>query len=405
MARPQRLFLFLFFLTGFSATLFPATLPTFHRDVEPILQSRCQTCHRPGEVGPMALLSYQQARPWAKAIRAAVLSGKMPPWQADPHIGKFSNDLSLTAAEKQTLTAWVDGGAPEGDPAEAPTAKTFPVGWRIPKPDVVFETPEDFQVPAQGAIDYQYISVPTHFTEDKWVEIAEVRPSNRSVVHHAIVMVDEIGDGHGQEYLAGYAPGMMPQMWKPGQARLIRAGSSLVFQMHYTTNGKPGKDRTRIGLIFAKSPPAERVASMEAMAPWMTLPPGEADIPITAALTMRDPVRLMGIRPHMHLRGKSFEVRAVYPGGETEVLLSVPKFNFDYQPYYYLETPKLLPKGTRIECLAVFDNSASNPRNPDPAATVTWGPQTWDEMMIGWLDVGVPVGVGWSTRGELRPIE
>jgi len=405
MARPQRLFLFLFFLTGFSATLFAAALPTFHKDVEPILQSRCQTCHRPGEVGPMALLSYQQARPWAKAIRAAVLSGKMPPWQADPHFGKFSNDLSLTAGEKQILTAWVDGGAPEGDPAEAPAPKTFAVGWRIPKPDVVFETLEDFQVPAQGAIDYQYISVPTHFTEDKWVEIAEVRPSNRSVVHHAIVMVDEIGDGHGQEYLAGYAPGMMPQTWKPGQARLIRAGSSLVFQMHYTTNGKPGKDRTRIGLIFAKSPPAERVASMEAMAPWIMLPPGEADIPVTAALTMRDPVRLMGIRPHMHLRGKSFEVRAVYPGGETEVLLSVPKFNFDYQPYYYLETPKLLPKGTRIECLAVFDNSASNPRNPDPAAAVTWGPQTWDEMMIGWLDVGVPVGVGWSTRGELRPVE
>jgi hypothetical protein len=218
-------------------------------------------------------------------------------------------------------------------------------------------------------------------------------------------MVDEIGDGHGQEYLAGYAPGMMPQIWKPGQARLIRAGSSLVFQMHYTTNGKPAKDRTRIGLIFAKSPPAERVGSMEVMAPWMTLPPGDADIPVTAALTMRDPVRLMGIRPHMHLRGKSFEVRAVYPGGETEILLSVPKFNFDYQPYYYLEAPKLLPRGTRIECLAVYDNSASNLRNPDPSATVTWGPQTWDEMMIGWLDVGVPVGVGWSARGEIRTLE
>ena len=402
---PRWLFAFLFLLAVSSAALLAATPPTFHKDVEPILQSRCQACHRPGEAAPMALLNYQQARPWAKAIRAAVLSGKMPPWQADPHFGKFSNDLSLTSAEKQTLTAWVDGGALEGDPAEAPAPRTFPVGWRIPKPDVVFETPDEFQVPAQGAIDYQYISVPTHFTEDKWVEIAEVRPSNRSVVHHAIVMVDEIGDGHGQEYLAGYAPGMMPQIWKPGQARLIRAGSSLVFQMHYTTNGKPAKDRTRIGLIFAKSPPAERVGSMEVMAPWMTLPPGEADIPITAALTMREPVRLMGIRPHMHLRGKSFEVRAVYPGGETETLLSVPKFNFDYQPYYYLETPKLLPRGTRIECLAVYDNSTSNPRNPDPSATVTWGPQTWDEMMIGWLDVGVPVGVGWSARGEIRVLE
>jgi hypothetical protein len=353
----------------------------------------------------MALLNYQQARPWAKAIRAAVLSGKMPPWQADPHYGKFSNDLSMSAAEKQTLIAWVDGGALEGDPSEAPAPRTFTQGWRIPKPDVVFETPEDFLVPAQGTIDYQYITIPTHFTEDRWVEIAEVRPSNRSVVHHAIVMVDELGDGRGQEYLAGYAPGMMPQNWKPGQARLIRAGSSLVFQMHYTTNGKPGRDRTKIGLIFAKAPPAERIGSMEAMAPWMTLAPGEPDIHISAAVTMREPARLMGMRPHMHLRGKSFEIRAVYPGGESEILLSVPKFNFDYQPYYYLETPKLLPRGTRIECVAVFDNSAANPRNPDATATVTWGPQTSDEMMIGWLDVGLPVGVGWSSRGDLVPVE
>ena len=353
----------------------------------------------------MALLNYQQARPWAKAIRAAIVSGRMPPWHADPQYGKFSNDLSLAPAEKKTLIAWVDGGSLEGDPAEAPAPRTFPLGWRIPKPDIVFETPEDFLVPAQGAIDYQYISIPTHFTEDKWVEMAEVRPSNRAVVHHAIVMVDELDDGHGQEYLAGYAPGMMPQTWKPGQARLIRAGSSLVFQMHYTTNGKPGKDRTRIGLIFAKSPPAERIGSMEVMAPWLTLAPGDADIHVAAALTMREPVRLMGMRPHMHLRGKSFEIRAVYPGGETEILLAVPKFNFDYQPYYYLETPKLLPRGTRIECAAVYDNSAGNPRNPDSTATVTWGPQTWDEMMIGWLDLGVPVGVGWSSRGDLVPVQ
>ncbi len=400
MDRCRGLLLFLFPLVVFAAT--PVT---FHKDVEPILQARCQTCHRPLEAAPMALLNYQQARPWAKAIRAAVLSGKMPPWQADPHYGKFSNDLSMPAAEKQALIAWVDGGALEGDPSEAPAPRTFTQGWRIPKPDVVFETPEDFLVPAQGTLEYQYITVPTHFTEDRWVEIAEVRPSNRSVVHHAIVMVDELGDGRGQDYLAGYAPGMMPQTWKPGQARLIRAGSSLVFQMHYTTNGKPGRDRTKIGLIFAKAPPAERIGSMEAMAPWMTLAPGEPDIHISAAVTMREPARLMGMRPHMHLRGKSFEIRAVYPGGESEILLSVPKFNFDYQPYYYLETPKLLPRGTRIECVAVYDNSASNPRNPDATATVTWGPQTSDEMMIGWLDVGLPVGVGWSSRGDLVPVE
>jgi hypothetical protein len=353
----------------------------------------------------MPLLSYADARPWAKAIRAAVASGKMPPWHADPKYGRFSNDLSLPSAEREKLIAWVDGGALEGKPSEAPAPRGFAQGWRISKPDMVFEMPEDFSVPAQGSIEYQYISVPTHFTEDRWVEMAEVRPGNRALVHHAIVMVDELGDGHGQAYLAGFAPGMTPQVWKPGQARLIRAGSSLVFQMHYTTNGKPGTDRTRIGLIFAKNPPAERIASMEAMAPWMVLPPGDANLKITAQVTMREPVRLMGMRPHMHLRGKSFQFRAVFPGGDSEILLDVPKFSFDYQPYYYLETPRLLPAGTRIECYAVYDNSASNPRNPDPTATVSWGPQTWDEMMIGWLDVGIPVGVSWSGRVDLSPVK
>ncbi len=280
----------------------------------------------------MALLNYQQVRPWAKDIRAAVASGKMPPWQADPHYGKFSNDLSLATGEREAILAWVDAGAPEGKPSDAPPPKVFPQGWRIPKPDLVVEMPEDFNVPAQGAVDYQYISVPTHFTEDKWVEVAEVRPGNRSLVHHAIVMVDEVGDGRGQEYLAGYAPGMTPQIWKPGQARLVRAGSSLVFQMHYTTTGKPGTDRTKIGLIFAKNPPAERVTSMEAMAPWIDLPPGEANYKATAAITLREPGRLMGMRPHMHLRGKSFRYVAIYPGGESEILLDVPHFNFDYPP-------------------------------------------------------------------------
>ncbi len=179
-------------------------------------------------------------------------------------------------------------------------AKNYAPGWRISKPDVVFELPEEVSIPATGAIDYQYISVPTHFTEDKWVEMAEVRPGNRTLVHHAIVMVDEVGDGEGQEYLGGYAPGMTPQIWKPGQARLVRAGTTLVFQMHYTTNGKPGKDRTKIGLVFAKHPPAERIGSMEVMAPWMVLPPNDANIRIAAATTLREPVRLMGIRPHMH---------------------------------------------------------------------------------------------------------
>jgi hypothetical protein len=379
-------------LAGLLAPLaFCATAPTFHKEIEPILQHRCQGCHRPGEAGPMPLLTYQQTRPWAKAIRTAVLSGKMPPWQADPNYGHFANDLSMTAPEKQALVAWIDAGAPEGNLADAPRPKAFVDGWRISKPDVVFEMPTEFNVPASGAIDYQYFPVPTNFTEDKWVEAVEVRPGDRAAVHHAIVVVDSGNAARGQEYLAGYAPGMTPQFWKPGQARLIHAGSYLVFQMHYQATGKPTKDRTKIGLIFAKKPATEQIVGLQAAAHWLSIPPNEPDYRVQAMEKIQETCYLVGMRAHMHLRGKSFTFRALYPNGESEILLDIPKYDFNWQPYYYLETPKLLPKGTRIEATAVFDNSPNNPFNPNPNTSVFWGPQTWDEMMIGWFDIAVPV--------------
>lgn len=339
----------------------------------------------------MPLLTYQQARPWAKAIRSAVLKGKMPPWHADPHYGKFLNDLSLPSPEKDALVAWIDAGAPEGDPADAPKPRSFTDGWNIRKPDVVFEMPKDFDVPAQGAIDYQYIPVPTHFTEDKWVEAVEVRPGDRAAVHHAIVVVDSGNGENGQEYLAGYAPGMSPQIWKPGQARLIKAGSYLIFQMHYQATGKPTKDRTRIGLVFARQPATQQIVAMQAAAHWLSVPPNEPNYRVSAFEPIRETCYLVGLRAHMHLRGKSFTFRAIYPNGTTETLLDIPKYDFNWQGYYYLETPKLLPRGTRIEADAVYDNSANNPFNPNPNTSVFWGPQTWDEMMIGWFDVAVPV--------------
>lgn len=339
----------------------------------------------------MPLLTYSQTRPWAKAIRTALLSGKMPPWQADPRYGKFSNDLRLAPGEQETLIAWIDGGAAEGNPADAPKPKAWVEGWRIPKPDVVFEMPQEFNVPPSGTIDYQYIQVPTHFTEDKWVEAAEVRPGNRAAVHHAIVVIDSGAGELGQDYLAGYAPGMTPQVWKPGQARLIKAGATLVFQMHYQATGRPAKDRTRIGLIFAKKPTTERIVALQAAAHWLAIPPMEANYRITASEVIRQPALLVGLRAHMHLRGKSFRFVARYPNGDSEILLEIPKFDFNWQPYYYLETPKPLPAGTRIEADAVFDNSPNNPANPNPNTAVFWGPQTWDEMMIGWIDIAVPV--------------
>ena len=365
-----------------------ASAPTFHKDIEPILQARCQGCHRPGEVAPMVLLRYQDVRPWAKAIRAAVLAGKMPPWSPDPKYGKFSNDLSLAPGEKEKIVAWIDAGAPEGNLSDAPPPRQFPEGWNIPQPDAVFELPEAYEVPASGTIDYQYIHVPTNFTEDKWVQIAEVRPGAPSVVHHAIVVMRAPGSRR-EEYLGGYAPGMMPQSWKPGQARLIKAGTVLEFQMHYATNGTPARDRTRIGLIFAKQPVTEQVIGTQVVPTSLSIPPGDANYRVDASATMGKTVKLVAIRAHMHLRGKSMELRAVYPNGESEILLSVPKYDFNWQPYYYLETPKILPRGTRIEATSYFDNSPNNRFNPDPTATVTWGPQSWDEMMIGWLDIAV----------------
>ncbi len=379
-----------------------AATPTFHKDIEPILQKRCQGCHRAGEAAPMALVTYEQTRPWAKAIRASVITGKMPPWQPDPHYGKFSNDLSLGPGEKEKLVAWVDAGAPEGNPADAPKPAVFTDGWRISKPDMVFEMPEEFDVPAKGVIDYQYISVPTHFTEDKWVQEAEVRPGDRSLVHHAIVVIDNGTGVNNEEYLAGYAPGGNVQIWKPGEARLVKAGSTLVFQMHYQANGKPGRDRTRIGLVFAKKPVTDRIIAMQVMDLGLAIPPGNPNFRVDASLVMKDTVKLVGMRAHMHVRGKSFQFRAVYPNGETEILLDLPKYDFNWQPYYYLETPKLLPAGTRIECTAYYDNSANNPFNPDPNTWVRWGPQTWDEMMIGWLDIAVPVSKEHSLRGALH---
>jgi hypothetical protein len=368
--------------------------PTFHRNIEPILQQHCQECHRPGEAGPMPLLTFSQTRPWAKAIRTAVLSGKMPPWHADPHYGKFSNDLSLTPSDRDTLIAWIDAGAPEGNAAESPKPRRFTEGWRIPKPDVVFEMPEEFSVPANGAVEYQYFPVPTNFTEDKWVEAVEVRPGDRSVVHHAIVVMGSPDDYFSQDYLGGYAPGTVPQVWKPGQARLIKAGSYLIFQMHYSANGKPAQDRTRIGLVFAKKPATEQIVGVQASAHRLAIPAGDPRHRAMAVATIDEPCTLVGLRAHMHLRGKSFTFRAVYPSGASEVLLEIPRYDFNWQPYYYLESPKPLPRGTRIEAIGIFDNSANNPANPNPSATVFWGPQSWDEMLIGWFDIAIPSGKG-----------
>ena len=384
---------------------------TFSKDVLPVLQKSCQGCHRPGEAAPFSLLTYEEARPWAKAMKEAVLLRKMPPWFADPHIGKFSNDRSLSEKDVSTLVAWSDQGAPQGDPKDAPAPLQFVEGWRIPKPDAVIEMPNEFHVPASGVLDLQHIVVPSGFTEDRWVRCAEVRPGNRALVHHIVVFTREPGskwlkeakigvpfdqskkhkrskdDGVPGEGVTGYAPGAAPMLLQPGQAILIKAGSDIVFQMHYTTNGKAGTDRSRLGLVFAPGPPKQRVAGLAAYNDDLKIPAGDPNYRVDSVFDLGADALLTSLGPHMHYRGKDFEFRAIYPNGQQETLLRVLNYNFNWQVSYDLAKPLLLPKGTRIQCTAHFDNSANNPNNPDPTKDVTWGDQSFDEMMIGFFSV------------------
>lgn len=358
----------------------------------------------------MAFMTYDQTRPWAKSIRTTVLSKKMPPWLADPAHGKFSNDRTLAKPEIDTLVAWADAGAPAGTAKDAPPPREFVEGWNIPKPDVVLEMPVEFQVPASGTVEYQHFVIPTGFAEDKWVEVVELRPGNPAVVHHAAVFVrppesrwlrdakpgeavsgkqGESGLGLSDELLDFHVPGAVPHVLPAGQAKLIKAGSDLIFQMHYSPNGKPATDRTRIGIVFAKEPPRQRVFTMQIVNRGFAIPPQTADYPVDARLVLQSDVTLVALNPHMHLRGKSFEFRATLPGSSPEVLLDVPRYDFSWQLQYYLAEPLLLPRGTRIECHALFDNSPNNPANPDPSKEVRWGDQSWEEMMVGTMDVAI----------------
>lgn len=424
---------FLFAGLAAAATTASQAPVTYYKDVLPVLQKNCQSCHRPGEAAPMAFLTYEGTRPWAKAMKAAVLTKKMPPWFADPHYGQFSNDRTLSAAELNTIVAWADTGAAPGDPKDAPASIQFVEGWRIGKPDMVIEVPKTFHVPAEGTIDYQYVRVPTGFTEDHWVTMAEARPGNPALVHHIIAFIREpdnpmfeklpagefysptaemrkqaekekekhAAGGHKKDgddrnnnffgdMVAGYAPGTVPFVMKPGEARLIKAGSDIIFQLHYTANGKAGDDQAKLGLVFAKEPPEKRVLTLASQNWNFAIPAQDPNYQVESTVTLQEDSTLVSFLPHMHFRGKDFEYRVVYPDGRKETLLSVPHYNFNWQLTYDLAAPKFLPKGTIIECTAHYDNSPNNPFNPDPAKKVYPGEQTWEEMMIGFFDVAVP---------------
>ena len=396
-----------------------STPPTFYRDVLPILQDHCQVCHRAGEIAPMPLITYTQTRPFARAITTDVSQRKMPPWFADPAIGHFSNDPSLTNQEIATLVSWADSNAPAGNSGDAPAPRQRTPGWLIPQPDIVLKMPKPVAISAHGDVDYTYEIVPTHFAEDKWVQFSEIRPSSRENVHHAVVYVrppnsnwlqhahigvpftgadmpggQDRNDTHftTADILLVYAPGSSPDNWPEGAAKFIPAGSDLVFQMHYMTHGHAATDQASVGLVFAKQPPTQRVLTLQLTNDHFVIPPGAPDFRVEVYGSLPNDAVLLSFFPHMHLRGKRFEYNILHPASAPETLLRV-NYDFYWQLSYRLAHPLPLKAGTVLQAVAWYDNSKSNPHNPDPNVAVRWGDQTYDEMMVGFFDVAVPANM------------
>ncbi|MCI0524319.1 MAG: hypothetical protein L0Y75_03565 [Acidobacteria bacterium] len=411
---------------------------TFTKDVAPIFFKNCAECHRSGEAAPFSVMSYKDVRPWAKAIREKVVSREMPPWHADAAYGHFKNDRRLTQKEIDTIIAWVDGGAAEGAAGDLPPAPRFADGWSIGTPDLVLQMKEDYTVEASGPDEYQYFTISTGFTEDKYVTMAEARPGNRKVVHHILAFVIPPGgidfgrmsreevekffekemknspfyrdgflsrlkpeqpvnddgcngkapdDGDSGEFLTGYAPGHNPDIFEPGVAKKVPAGATLMLQVHYSkVAGSVQKDRSVVGLVFAKEPPKKLMLKRGVSNIFFKIPPGAESHRATACWTPKEDITVYSLMPHMHYRGAAMEFKAFYPDGKKEVLLNVPNYRFDWQTNYNLSAPKFIPKGTKIQVTSLFDNSEKNKFNPDPKQTVRFGDPTYDEMLIGYID-------------------
>jgi hypothetical protein len=398
-------------------------VPSFYKDVVPVLEQHCQVCHRPGEIAPFALVTYKDVKPWALPILQAIESRKMPPWFADPCCGRFANDPSLTREQIDAITNWVKAGAPEGNPPEgnlkaAPAPPRWTTGWNIAPPDLVLKMPVAVKIPAAGDVEYTYEIVPTNFAEGKWVEMSELRPSARDHVHHAVVYIRPpesswlreapvgvpftastsrdphlMHEAHAttSDLLLVYAPGSSPESFPDGMAKFIPAHSDLIFQMHYTTNGRASSDQTSLGLIFAKHPPKQRVLTLQLANEHDTIPipPNTDNYRVEVHGTLPNDALLLNFFPHMHLRGKKFEYNLVHADGSRETLLRV-NYDFYWQLSYRLSEPRLLPAGTKLEVVAWYDNSKNNLHNPDPDSLVKWGDQTYNEMMVGFFDVAVP---------------
>tara|TARA_Y100001960_G_scaffold79245_1_gene84690 strand:- start:4610 stop:6340 length:1731 start_codon:yes stop_codon:yes gene_type:complete len=362
---------------------------TYASHIASLLQKRCQNCHRPNTAAPFSLLTYDDARNWSQMIKETVQTRRMPPWNADPRFGKFENDLHMTPSEISLLSAWIDAGMPQGDPASTPATPEYSDGWQIGEPDHVFSMPKEYNVQANGTVAYQYFVTPTDFKEDVWIQAAEARPGNWKAVHHIIVYHRPKGSKQFKrlQSLGGFAPGEEPTILPDGVGVKLPAGSELVWQLHYTPTGKEEVDRSEFAVKFCKGPPKREATQNAAINFTFRIPPGAERHKVVASRTIQQNSELLAMMPHMHVRGKEFTYLAKFPDGREETLLSVPFYDFNWQHEYRFRTPVYLPKGTVIECTAHFDNSTENPANPEPKKWVTWGDQTWEEMMIGFFTV------------------
>lgn len=382
------------------------SLVTYSNQVARILQKNCEECHREGEIAPFTLTRYEEVVGWGDTILEVIEDRRMPPWHADPKHGEFSNARIMSEEDKQLLRDWVKAGSPEGDAADLPEPRTYTEGWSLPKkPDFVINMRDQpFDVQAEGTVRYKHFTVDPGFTEDKWIRAAELQPGNRAVVHH--ILVFSLPGGRREraslasvngEFLAAYVPGHRSPVYEDGMAKLVPAGSKLVFQLHYTPIGTPQKDLSRLGLVFADPKTIKHVVTTQqvSQARGLVIPPGHDNFEVKSRPSQRAPsdVRLLAMMPHMHLRGKAFRYTAHFPDGRSEILLDVPQYDFNWQTAYRLAKPVTLPKGAFLRGVAHYDNSEENLNNPDPSATVRWGDQTWNEMMIGYFDVAVPTSV------------
>jgi mono/diheme cytochrome c family protein len=379
---------------------------TYAKQISRLFQERCLECHREGQIAPFALGDYESAKGWGEMIAEVVREERMPPWHANPQFGHFANENRLSAEQKELVRTWVENGCPEGNPADLPQPRKFNDNWFLPRqPDqIVYMTEEPANVKAEGVEPYRQFVVDPGFTEDKWVKIAECMPGNRAVVHHIIVYLKPPGqravkldsgerDPRGLIFLAGFAPGTRPLFSPAGWAKKIPAGSQFVFEMHYTPIGTPQTDRSSIGLIFLdEKDVTHQMATANAPNNQFVIPPHDANYRVDSKRKFDRDVTLLSLFPHMHMRGKSFRYELTLPGSEAkEILLDVPHYDFNWQNSFILAEPRMIPAGSVMYCTAYFDNSDENPANPDPSKSVRWGPQTWEEMMIGWFDIGIPI--------------